>query len=204
MTNNNRSAYTLFELIAVLTVSGIIFLLVMGSYNSWSTIHACNGAANILKAEIRQARAMAMSKNRYIGIFMESYTSNLVKQVNYCQLYICTNDTGDVESLLDKIKSTSFKNQQDAFESLEITPAGSELKLSGHVELETYADETRDSPESGVLLFSRPDGSIWNGIEDSQYQYIEVNSRRLFNENPISRILLIDLTTGAVNITKGE
>lgn len=203
MKNSKRSGYTLFELLAVLTVSGIIFTVVMGSWNSWSTVQACNGATGILKSEFRQARALAMAKNRYVGMLLESHTANQVQQITSCQLYLYTNDTENAESRLGRISSTKPAGSvmDNLFDEKLITPTAPLLQLSSHISISSYTEDS--SPESGVILFFRPDGSIWNG-ENSQFHYIAINSRRLFNEQPLSRLLQIDLTTGTVNIIRKE
>ncbi len=198
MLNIKRLGYTLFELIAVLTVSGIIFTVVMGSWNSWSTVHATNGAAKIIKAEIHKARSLAMAKNRYVGFELTSHTINQVQHITSSQLYLSTNETGTVETLLDN------KN----FDEIKLIPATPVNNYSGHIRIESSTEiSPKEEPE--VILFFRPDGSIWNG-DGSQYHYITVCSRKLFNtdppnpSSPLERLLHIDLTTGAVNLIRTE
>jgi hypothetical protein len=121
-----------------------------------------------------------------------SQTTNRVQHITSSQLYLCTNDTGNVEALLDS------RN----FDDLRLTPATPVNNYSGQIRIASF---TRTSPqeEPGVILFFRPDGSIWNG-DDSQYHYIAIYSRRLFNMKSLSRLLHIDLTTGAVNLIREE
>ena len=202
MMKDKRSAYTLFELIAVLTLSGIIFMVVMGSWNSWSAVQACNGAANIIKSKIRQGRALAMAKSRYTGIELVSYTTNRVQHITACQLYLSTNDSGNVESLLNTMSSSaSMTSQQSALSKLGLTPAAPRMDLSGQIYVK--AGSTYPPQDSGTILFFRPDGSIWNG-ESTQYHYISIFSRHRFDTIPLIRTIHIDLPTGAVAIIREE
>ena len=194
MKTNRRSAFSLFELIAVLTVTGIIFMVVLGSYNSWSSIHACNGAARILKAGLVQARTLAQTKNRYVAFEFSTFTSNRLQQVSGYQIYICTNNTGNTEQLLNTmLSSASLNDQQSAVNQMGVSYAAPYQRFSSHIRLDTE-----------TLLFFRPNGSVWNGSADAHSHYAGIYSKQLFNQLPLTRILRIDLATGAIEIIRTE
>ncbi len=204
MRNADRRAFTLFELLAVLTVSGVLFMVILGSYNSWATVHACNGAARVLQAGVRQARTLAVARSRYTAFDFSSYTTNRVQHVSEFRIYLCTNDTGRAEHLLDAIGAAGGVDAQlAAMNELGITPAAPPQNLSGHIRLASYADSSA-AEESGAVLFFRPDGSLWNGFDSARYHYIAVYSRQLFDGYPLARLLRIDLSTGAVELIREE
>jgi len=161
MMKNNPRAFTLFELLAVLTVSGVLFMVILGSYNSWAAVHACNGTADILKAALTQARTLAMARNRYTIFEFSSIATNQVQRISQQSLYLCTNTTVDTEQRLDTINSEdSLDAQLNALDDIGITPAAPVQQLSGHVRL-TASDDPNSSEDDGVILFFRPDGSVW-------------------------------------------
>jgi prepilin-type N-terminal cleavage/methylation domain-containing protein len=204
MRNADRRAFTLFELLAVLTVSGVLFMVILGSYNPWAAVHACNGAARVLQAGVRQARTLATARNQYSAFDFNSYTTNRVQHVSDFRIYLCTNDTGRTEHLLDAIGAAgALDAQHAAAHALGVTPAAPPQNLSGHIRLSSYTDDS-SSEESGAVLFFRPDGSVWNGVETARYHYIAIYSRQLFDGFPLARLLRIDLATGAVELIREE
>jgi prepilin-type N-terminal cleavage/methylation domain-containing protein len=205
MMKNNRRAFTLFELLAVLTVSGVLFMVILGSYNSWAAVHACNGTARVIKAGLHQAQTLARAKNRYTIFEFSSIATNQVQRISQQSLYLCTNTTADTEQRLDTINfEDSLDAQLNALDDIVgITPAAPVQQLSGHVRL-TASDDPSSSEDDGVILFFRPDGSVWNGVPDSRYHYIAIYSRQLFDGTPLARFLRIELTTGAVELLREE
>lgn len=206
MTTNRRAAFSLFELIAVLTVTGIIFMVVLGSYNSWSSIHACNGAARILKAGFVQARTLAQTKNRYVAFEFSTFTSNRVQQVSGYQIYICTNNIGNSEQLLNMLQSSaSLDDQQSAVDQMGISYAVPYQRLSKHIRLVSAATPAAlSNPDPGALLFFRPNGSVWNGTPGAHSHYAGIYSKKLFNQAPLTRVLRIDLATGVIELIRTE
>ena len=206
MKTNRRAAFSLFELIAVMSITGIVFMVVLGSYNSWSSIHSCNGAARILKAGLVQARTLAQTKNRYVAFEFSTFTSNRLQQVSGYQIYICTNNTGNTEQLLNTmLSSASLDDQQSAVNQMGISYAAPYQRLSSHIRLVSAAKPADlDNPDPGALLFFRPNGSVWNGSADTHSHYAGIYSKQLFNQLPLTRILRIDLATGAIEIIRTE
>ncbi len=207
MRTETRAAFTLFELLAVLTITGIIFMLILGSYNSWSTIQACNGTAGILKAGMLQARTLAQARNRYVGFEFSTVVSNNIQQLSGFQIYLCTNETGNTEQLLSSLDATgTLEAQQSIVDQMGITVAAPYQRLSNHISLfsaPVISALNLQNPEQGAILFFRPDGSVWSGYS-SHSHYAGVYTRKLFNENPLIRILRIDLATGSIETIKGE
>ena len=205
MMRDKRSAFTLFELLAVLTITGIIFMVILGSYNSWSSIHACTGTTRILKAGMTQARTLAQAKNKYVGFEFSTSSSNRIQQLSGFQIYLCTNETGNTEQLLKSLQSSgTIAQQQSIVNEMGISYAAPFHRLSTHIRLVSSTSPLNlNNMEDGAILFFRPDGSVWSGYE-SHSHYAVVYSRKLFNENPMIRLLRIDLATGSIETIKGE
>jgi len=209
MHTDKRTAFTLFELLAVLTITGIIFMLILGSYNSWSTVQACNGTARILKAGMLQARTLAQARNRYVGFEFGTVVSNNIQQLSGFQIYLCTNETGNTEQLLQGLQvQGTIEEQQNVAYQMGITLAAPYQRLSNHISLFTapvISAINLQKSEQGTILFFRPDGSVWSGEKDNFHShYAGVYTRKLFNETPVVRILRIDLATGSIETIKGE
>jgi len=215
-----RSAFTLFELLAVLTITGVIFMVILGSYNSWSSMHACTGTADVLKSGLLQARALAQAKNRYVGFEFSTVTSNRTQQVSGFQLYICTNETGNTEQMLSSLQtSKTIAEQQSAVDAMGISLATPFQRLSNHIRLVSSPSPLNlSNMDQGAILFFRPDGSVWSGY-DAHSHYAGIYTKRgaysksdqtTFDEQDLRdkkilyRFLRIDLATGSIETIKGE
>jgi prepilin-type N-terminal cleavage/methylation domain-containing protein len=205
MMKNNPRAFTLFELLAVLTVSGVLFMVILGSYNSWAAVHACNGTARVMKAGLHQAQTLARAKNRYTIFEFGTHATNKLQNVSQFQIYICTNTTADIEQLLNEVSTTStIEEQNTAFNAMGVAPAAPPQPLSNHIRLSSMIDNPTGPEEVNGILFFRPDGSVWSGYPDNHYYFVMISSRQLFDELPLQRAVRIDLTTGAVELLREE
>ena len=208
----NRKGFTLFEVIAVLTVISIGLMVLVGAYGSWDTVHALTGATRVLEAGLIQARTLAITSGSYVGFDYGSVEANNIKTVTGFQVYLCTptNDTASVEDFLQKALSPTADMEDIADDKVAITQAAPFQRLSGHVRL-TYIPETdiqsvAPTPYSNMSLFFRPDGSVLSDPDDKRAHYICVYSQEHFSrgdENdsePLRRYLRIDLATGLITV----
>ncbi len=205
----NRIGFTLFELLAVLTMIGIGLVVLLGAYNSWGTAHALTGATSVLKAGLEQARTMAKTQNAYVAFEYGSVQTN-DQTVSGFQLFLCspTNDTVSVEADLQAL-TTGSDWSDIPHNTLLITPAAPYQRLSGHVQL-AYVRETDLQNETPPLydnmtLFFRPDGSAWSDPTDMRAHHLCVYTKERFarGENdaePLQRYLRVDLATGLVTL----
>ncbi|MDD2600338.1 MAG: prepilin-type N-terminal cleavage/methylation domain-containing protein [Kiritimatiellae bacterium] len=197
---DKRAAFTLFELLAVLTITGIIFMVILGRYNSWSAVQACNGATRILKGGLLQARTLAQARNKYVGFEFSTVISNNIQQITGFQIYLCTNETGNTEQLLRELHSATVEDQMNI--GLGISLAAPFQRLSNSV---TFVNPLLETPtkEEGSFVFFRPDGSVWSDLNEHTL-YVTLYTRRLFNKKPLTRTLRVDLATGLIETLKGE
>ena len=210
----SRKGFTIFELLAVLTVIGITLAVTLGSYNSWAAIHALNSAARTLEAGLLHARTTAKAKNTYVMVVYQTTVSltNHVKSISGYQSFVCTNDTDRsvVSDVLDEY------SKMDGGGAGDITDPNSDFnkqftqialqRLPGHVELGyigehgfTVTAEGVISSEPGGILIFCPDGSAWSWNDPSSH-HILISSRKRFTRDnqaqPLQRILRVNLLTG--------
>lgn len=210
----NRSGFTLFELLAVLTVISIGLVVLLGAYNSWGTAHALTGATRVLKAGLEQARTMAITQSAYVAFDYGSVQINDVQTVSGFQFFLCapTNDTVSVEAVLQAL-TTGSDLSDISRNTLTITPTAPYQRLSGHVQL-AYIRETDLQSETprlydSMTLFFRPDGSAWSDPTDTRGHYLCVYTKERFSRGekdsaPLERYLRVDLATGLVTVIEPE
>lgn len=200
-----RRGFTLFEVLAVLTVISIGLMVIVGAYGSWGTAHALTGAARIVESGLQQARTLAMTRNAYVVFEYGNIQTNTVKSVTGFQLFLCTNENAEVAEELRR-----WSSEQTALDMQYVMQATPYQRLSGHIRLGNVPDDQlADAPIADhALLFFRPDGSAWSW-EDWHAHYIYVHTKERFARRgsaaePLLRILRVDLATGLVAVIKPE
>jgi len=222
----SRRAFTLFELIAVLTVIGIGLAVLVGAYGSWGTAHALTGATRILEAGLTQARALAMTQRTYIAF---SYGSTnpptaFLSATTGFQSFYCTNtippiDEADLKKLVQEIDNQKIfiPSQGTLFSGtgtdLVLEPAAPFQRLSRHVRL-LRRQAINSGEHTPALLIFRPDGSIFtdDGITLSDYPHhtLVIQTTESFPDpdsptqaSPLVRIVRIDPATGLATFLGG-
>ena len=199
----NRKGFTLFELLAVLTIIGISLAVLVGAYGSWGTAHALTGATRVLEAGLAQARTLAMTSGSYVGFDYGSVETNNNKTVTGFQIFLCTNENSEVEAELKQ-----WTSNQTALDMQHITRATPYQRLTGQLRLGNVPENLlgSGSHSDSATLFFRPDGSAWSW-EDQRAHYLCVFTQERFARNPndaqpLLRYLRIDLATGLVTVIK--
>ena len=197
----NRRGFTIFELLAVLTIIGVTLAVTLGAYNSWATAHALNSATRIVEAGLLHARTTAKTMNSYV-LFVcrsrvpDSSADTNLKQVSEYYTITCTND---VDTLIGKLRGwdadvDTLLTQAFGTDST-LVPIAKQV-LSRHVSV--YDD---------VLVFC-PDGGLlqWEEAERAAYAlYIRTRKNFVTQEAfgtsaPLYRLILIDAATGLAAI----
>lgn len=216
-----RLGFTLFEVLAVLTVIGIVLTLVIGNYGSWGTAHALEGAARTVEAGLQQARALAMAQRIYIAFNYGCETTSGMKTVTGFQPFFCTNNNDaaineiDLNDLAHELDDAATFIPRDGvlFKGIVIEPAAPFQRLSGHVRLarltgDPGASSLETTPVS-IIVF-RPDGSV---IADDvvslsspdPYHYVILGTTESFSVSPTAteplvRVFRIDSSTGLATL----
>ena len=84
-----NKGFTLFELLAVLTVIGIGLAILAGAYGSWGTAHALTGATRVVEAGLQQARTLAVTRRAYVAFSYGSEVTNRTRIVTGFQAFLC-------------------------------------------------------------------------------------------------------------------
>jgi len=216
----SRSAFTLFELLAVLTVIGIGLAILVGAYGSWGTAHALTGATRVVEAGLQQARTLAVTRHAYVAFSYGSTNRPAVvtSATTGFQSFICTNAVPPVDEVVlrDLVQDVDNKIfvplDGTKYNTLILEPATPFQRLSGHVRLSRR--ETHNSGEhTPSLLIFRPDGSILtdDGITLPKYPYhtIAIQTAESFpapksaTPTPLVRLLRIDPATGLPTLIGG-
>ena len=216
-----NKAFTLFELLAVLTVIGIGLAILVGSYGSWGTAHALTGATRVVEAGLQQARTLAVTRRAYVA-FSYGSTNNASAASSVTtgfQSFICTNalqqvNEEDLKTLIRVVTDARVFLFPVEDPQLSLQPASPFQRLSGHVRL--LRRETHD-PDSGEhtpsLLIFRPDGSIMTDdgitLPDYPYHTIAIQTAEPFpypgsaRPSPLTRLIRIDPATGLATLIGG-
>jgi len=196
-----KRGFTIFELLAVLMIIGVSLVVVLGSYTSWATIHALDGAARTLEAGVLQARTLAKAKNTYV---MFSYVTsdpatNVLRQVSSYDIRICNRGTNDIANPLTP--GYDFENAMAPFTS---------QRLNRHVTLVGGTDVSAMASWGG--MFFTPDGNLAVMLEEGEPpapHYIAVSTRKHFSisrsatyAEPLYRFIRVDYATGLPTVLR--
>lgn len=84
-----RAAFTLFELLAVITIIGIVLAVTLGSFQGWGDAHAVRGSAEMVTAALGEARDYAVAQRVPVSFEYQTLVddTNGVKKVAQYRLY---------------------------------------------------------------------------------------------------------------------
>ena len=97
----NARGFTLFELLAVITIIGIVLSVTLGSFHGWGDAQAVRGSAGIIEAALAEAHDYAVTYRVPVSFSYETGTgtTNGIKRVTVYQLFresstaVATNQT---------------------------------------------------------------------------------------------------------------
>ena len=175
-----RAGFTLFELLTVITIIGVVLAVTLGSYQGWGDAQAVRASSERIEAALANAHDIAVSRRVPVRFSYETAAgiTNGVKKIARFQL-------------------ATHADGQPLGESPQRLPGAVWLVRRVPVE-----DPERDV--YGTLVF-QPNGSVQN-VETNQPTRLFVVSRRM-RESPANRPnvayqLDIDSANGSVSTTK--
>ena len=199
-----KKGYSIFELLAVLTVIGMVLAITLGSFRYWNAIRAINGAEKVVVSGIRAARTLAMSQGKYVCFSFGNIYTNNIKEQHAFRILVCTNRSDFIESL----GKASYPPQELIQMSY---PASPMQRLNGEVamcHMDNYDPALRSSvltDETEPYFFFRPDGTLLQFYSTNQtdpYQIALLTKTTLRDKSGWSRSMFvhicIDPITGIV------
>jgi prepilin-type N-terminal cleavage/methylation domain-containing protein len=169
------AGFTIFELLAVITIIGVVLAVTLGSFTGWSDAHAVRGSANVVEAALGQAHDYAVAHRVPVSFSYEtdSSSTNGVRRTAAFQL------------------ATASDGQ----------PIGVELqRLSGNVWLtpENTVAASALNNYGGQYVFL-PNGSVTNAVSSQTFRFFVV-SRKMRDTSgttpAIAYSITIDPATG--------
>ena len=85
---NKCCGFTLFELLAVITIIGIVLAVTLGSFHGWGDAQAVRGSAEIVEAALEHAREYAVTQRIPVSFsyLTGTDTTNGIKKISVYQL----------------------------------------------------------------------------------------------------------------------
>ncbi len=223
-----NSAFTLFEILAVLTIIGIGLTLLVGAYGSWGTAHAINGATRVVELGLQQARTRAISERAYV-LFNYGTTNppnNRLAITTGFQSFICTNvplsitevpllKESDLLPLIQQFTDHSFLPAMEPLSDGQLVadPVTPFQRLSRHVRLTRRTTPENLQGYSPAVVIFRPDGSILTddgyATATSPWHWIALETVESFTigrgqSAPLLRLFRIDPDTGLTTVRGGQ
>lgn len=224
ITPRRDAAFTLFEILAVLTIVAIGLTILVGSYGSWGTARALGGATRIVELGLQQARTRAISERAYV-IFNYGTTNppnNHLALTTGFQTFICTNvplsvaeapllKESDLLPLIQQYTNHDFLPSFDTIygNNLIVAPVTTFQRLPRQVRLTRRLTPQPHPTYSPALLIFRPDGSILTTDDyttaTSPWHWVALETVESFviglaDSAPLLRLFRVDPGTGLVTV----
>ncbi|HPS06572.1 MAG TPA: type II secretion system protein [Kiritimatiellia bacterium] len=185
------SGFTLFELLAVITIIGIVLAISLGSYTGWGDAHAVRGSAEVIEAALSQAQDYAATHHAPVSFEYQTAITNTLKKTATFQLL--------KEARLEVATNWNNTVTAEGFPQL----IGTVQKLPGNVWLVRRIPVQNNIDDGiGRLVFS-PSGKVYSS---SGTPVMYAVSRKTRNDNKPNIIYQIEVSpaNGAVAVTKRD
>ncbi len=192
---NARAGFTLFELLAVITVIGLVLAITLGSYQGWGDAHAVRGSSEVVEAALLRARDYAVALRAPVRFEYQTLVSATNSVKRYTEFRIVREPS--------VAAATNFALWGSAAEVPPENNIGPLQRLPGSAWLLRRVPATDESDASDRLVFL-PGGNVFSPHEGLPLR-IFVVSRRLRNKDQVPTVVYridIDRATGAVSATK--
>lgn len=189
-----RAGFTLFELLAVITIIGIVLAVTVGAFQSWGDAHAVRGSAEVVEAALSQAHDYAVAQR--VPVSFEYQTAvdgtNGVKKIARFQL-------------LRETSVAAATNQTALVAASDLPqPFGTIQRLPGSVWLlnTPVSDPTADEAADTIVFL--PNGRACNPTPGREARLFVVSRKMRSSTQTPNMAYQIDVNTadGAVSTLK--
>ena len=147
----SRFGFTLFELLAVITIVGLVLAVSLGSFHGWGDAQAVRGSVEVVEAALEHARDYAMTQRVPVSFSYETGTDN----------------TNGIKKIAVYRLATSNDQQ----------PIGVELqRLPGGAWIVPRVPVSFNANAIGRFVFS-PNGSVSNAIPGQTFSLLIVSRK---------------------------
>lgn len=191
---NARRGFTIFELLAVITIIGIVLSVTLGSFTGWGDAHAVRGSATVVQSALAQARDYAVTQRIPISFEYATHlnATNSIKKFAEFQL---------IRASSTAVATNATLAASD--ESAQLL--GSVQRLPGNVWLlrrltTVSSDDTLENYASDRFVFL-PSGKVYAANDVWTFFIV---SRKLRSDNIPCMIYRIDISSenGTATATK--
>jgi len=144
--------FTIFELLAVITIIGVVLAVTLGSFTGWGDAHAVRGSADVVEAALNQARDYAITRRVPVSFEYQTAVTNAFKK--YAEFQLIRQESADVATNL------TLSAADDTAQLL-----GSAQRLNGNVWLTQKIVNTSDTagrePYAADRFVFLPNGKVF-------------------------------------------
>mgnify|MGYP001172886713 CR=1 FL=1 len=174
------SGFTLFELLAVITIIGIVLSVTLGSFTGWGDAQAVRGSAEVIESALVQAHDYAVAQRVPVSFEYQSSLTNTLKKTAQFQLV--------VEPSME-----AATNQTQGAENEGAQLLGSVQRLPGNALLvkKVVINDTSEDNAADRLVFL-PNGKVCNPQTEG-WLHLFVVSRKLRSDDLPNIVYRIDV-----------
>jgi len=183
--------FTLFELLAVITIIGIVLAVTLGSFTGWGDASAVSGGAKVVEAVLNQAHDYAVARRVPVSFKYQTAVTNALKKTTTFQL---------VQEA--SIESATNLNATASDSAAQLLGSPSRLPGGAWILRRWQASPTEDDAEDRIVFL--PNGRVVNPADGHTLQLLVV-SRKTRSSDGLPCVvyhLAIDPVCGAVTTTK--
>jgi len=150
---NARSAFTLFELLAAITIVGIVLAVTLGSFQGWGDAHAVRGSAERVAAALDEARDCAIARRMPVTFEYQTMIddTNGIKKIAMFRLIVEPSVSAATNLEAQTVETVAQRQ-----------PLGAVQRLPGGVWMLNRPTEPESSDDASDTIVFLPNGRALN------------------------------------------